>query len=266
MVVGPIRFFDWLATASGTYYLEVAGADDSLTGLYALTIHRVPPLTLTILEPRISENGGFALAELRRPVASTSSLVVNLDSSDPSEALVPPTVTIQPGSTSATFRIDAADDSLSDGPQGVTITAAVANTETIARIVLVIDDEDGVQFAEDRGDTADAAFALSVPSSVEANIDRGGDRDWYQFEAVAGTSYLFQVDIRSLRDSFLRLVGPDGMTELATNDDFDDRFGSRIEWVAPSDGKFFLEVSGLGFQQTGRYFVTAIIREGPQSE
>ena len=85
----------------------------------------VPPLTLVIDTESISESAGpaAATATVTRNTGTVGDLVVELTSSDTSEATVPTTITIPDGATSATFTLDAEDDSLVDGSQTVTLTA-----------------------------------------------------------------------------------------------------------------------------------------------
>ncbi|TRU88111.1 MAG: hypothetical protein EWV76_09640 [Microcystis novacekii Mn_MB_F_20050700_S1] len=93
-------------------------------------------LTLTILPPSqggsggISENGGKAIATVTRNVITSTPLVVQLSSSDTTEATVPTSVIIAAGQASATFEISAVDDTALDGNQTVTITAKPTYTGT----------------------------------------------------------------------------------------------------------------------------------------
>jgi len=82
-------------------------------------------LTISISPASFSEGAGAAAA--MGTVTRTGSLftpaVVDLTSSDPSEAAVPGVVTIAAGEESASFLVDAVDDSEQDSDQVVTITA-----------------------------------------------------------------------------------------------------------------------------------------------
>ena len=68
-----------------------------------------------------------AIAAKNAAMYLSQALVVNLSSSDTTEATVPATVTIAAGQASATFTVAAVDDALRDGFQNVTITASVAS-------------------------------------------------------------------------------------------------------------------------------------------
>ncbi|TRU25838.1 MAG: hypothetical protein EWV81_11255, partial [Microcystis aeruginosa Ma_SC_T_19800800_S464] len=87
-------------------------------------------LSLTLDSNNINENGGKAIATVTRNVITSTPLVVQLSSSDTTEATVPTSVTIAAGQASATFEISAIDDTALDGNQTVTITAKPTYTGT----------------------------------------------------------------------------------------------------------------------------------------
>ncbi len=68
-------------------------------------------------------------------------LVVNITSSDTTEATVPSVVIIPANQLSATFPIAAVDDFLSDGSQTVSITVSAANFVSVSGAVTVTDNE-----------------------------------------------------------------------------------------------------------------------------
>ena len=86
-----------------------------------------PTLSLTISPSTLWEFSGPAAATgtvTRTNFDLTKPLTVNLSSSDTTEATVPSSVVIPVGQSSATFPINAIDDSLVDGLQTATITAS----------------------------------------------------------------------------------------------------------------------------------------------
>ncbi|MFD2255084.1 S8 family serine peptidase [Luteolibacter algae] len=103
-------------------------------------------LTLTFDKESILETAGTnaATGTIRLSQALSAPLMVNLASSDPSEATVPASVTIPANQLTATFPITAIDDLLSDGPQGVTITLSATNFVDVAGVIFVTDDEPSV--------------------------------------------------------------------------------------------------------------------------
>jgi hypothetical protein len=92
----------------------------------------LPVLTVSFSQNTIAENAGVGAVTgtVTRDVATDAALVVTLASSDTTEAKVPQQVTIAAGQTSATFSIDAVDDTILDGNQNVTITATPLNGDT----------------------------------------------------------------------------------------------------------------------------------------
>ena len=84
-----------------------------------------PAITLTADPTTFLENAGATASTgtVTIPTALATELVVNLTSSDVTEATVPATVTIPVGETKVTFPVAAVNDLLFDGTQGVTLTA-----------------------------------------------------------------------------------------------------------------------------------------------
>ncbi|MEO2017057.1 MAG: proprotein convertase P-domain-containing protein, partial [Fuerstiella sp.] len=93
---------------------------------------------------RILENAGVGAAVGTVSVSTaghTSPIIVNLTSSDLSEASVPQQILIPVGETSATFSIDAINDSFIDRDQAVAITATSANYRQGVLDITVADHE-----------------------------------------------------------------------------------------------------------------------------
>ncbi len=83
-----------------------------------LTVTDSENLTVFIDVASISELGGLTLGRVSRSNTDTASaIVVNLQSSDTSEATVPASVVIPAGQAIANFLISAVDDTLLDGTQ-----------------------------------------------------------------------------------------------------------------------------------------------------
>lgn len=111
----------------------------------------VPQVTLTLASPSVSEAAGASatLATVTRSPVSARSLVVELTSSDVTEATVPARVTIPPNQSSAAFAVGAVQDALVDGTQTSVLGGYVLATENNARVTniqsatLTITDDDG---------------------------------------------------------------------------------------------------------------------------
>jgi len=100
-------------------------------------------LSLSVSPGSFSEAAGATAATgtISRTGNATSALTVTLASSDTSEAIVPTTVEIAAGQTTATFAIAAVDDTAVDGDQAVTLTAS-ATSFTNATTNLTVTDDD----------------------------------------------------------------------------------------------------------------------------
>lgn len=100
-------------------------------------------LSLSISPATFSEAAGAAAATgtVTRTGDATNPLTVNLLSSDASEATVAATVEIAAGQTSATFSVNAVDDTVADSSQTVTLTASATDFNNVTATVTVTDDD-----------------------------------------------------------------------------------------------------------------------------
>ncbi|MFM6203306.1 MAG: hypothetical protein ACKPE1_29950, partial [Dolichospermum sp.] len=78
----------------------------------------------------IYENGGKATATVTRNLVTDTPLQVQLSSSNTAAATVPATVIIPANQASATFEIQAIDNTILDGTKSVIITAKPTYTAT----------------------------------------------------------------------------------------------------------------------------------------
>jgi len=101
----------------------------------------------------------------------------------------------------------------------------------------------------EKGDTAPEigkAQALDLPVAVSARLEEPNDVDGYVFNAAKGTIYAFEVVARragAATDPVLRVLDLKGITVAEA----DDTFGKdpRLEWTAPGDGPFLIQVNDL---------------------
>ncbi len=97
-----------------------------------------------------------------------------------------------------------------------------------------------------------------------------GDQDWYSFAAEAGVSYWIQTtDLAYGSDTVVTLFGPDGQTQLSSSDDaLGCGYGSRIAWVAPADGTYYIRVTGYGHPESGCLgsYCICVTTTGPEAD
>lgn len=110
-------------------------------------------------------------------------------------------------------------------------------------------------------------FNRDVPLS-ERTFYPAGDLDILSFNGVAGMYYLLEtIGLRNGADTVLTLVDRDGTTPLLANDDTNHERLSRIAWMAPATGAYYLMVSRFSeasnFANYGTYTVRIIEREMP---
>jgi hypothetical protein len=103
--------------------------------------------------------------------------------------------------------------------------------------------------AVEDGDTAaegDKAQSLSLPVAMSGRLGAANDVDAYRFEAKKEARYAFEVIARragAATDPVLRILDAKGKTLTEA----DDTFGKdpRLEWRAPEDGAFLVQIGDL---------------------
>ncbi len=106
-------------------------------------IIRVIDLGLFNLPESFAENAPPITVAVSRPAGSIAdALTIDLVSSDPTELVVPASVTIPAGQTSVTFTATPVDDTLLDGDQSVTITGTASGFTGFVRTFTVEDYEE----------------------------------------------------------------------------------------------------------------------------
>ena len=109
---------------------------------------------------------------------------------------------------------------------------------------------------DDHGNEIDDATAIRVGADVRGALDYDGDIDYLRFQAEQGESYQIDVALGTLDDSMVYLYDADG-SFLDTNDDYVGTSASRLYWEAPSNGVYYVAVTG--FFGVGTYTVTVSI-------
>lgn len=132
---------------SGTIVLATDdGNETQFTVQVTARVLEMPPdpksLLVAIDVGLISESGGQSSATVTRATSNLSqALLVNLFSSDSTEAVVPTSVTIPAGATSVGFTISAVDDAIVDGTQAVTISASASGFTGSSKRIDITDDD-----------------------------------------------------------------------------------------------------------------------------
>ncbi len=132
----------------------------------------------------------------------------------------------------------------------VSLSSHATSSAPVAKVALA-----GVQ--DEAGDTIDRARKITVCTPQDHAFDELGDVDWLKFRAWADVRYTIETyDLSGINDTELRLYDAD-VTMLALNDDDPDRPpASRIDWIAPEDGTYYIKVAhpkgqgGSGFDYT----------------
>ena len=108
---------------------------------------------------------------------------------------------------------------------------------------------------DDHGNDDSAATAVSVGTTAGGSIDYAQDVDYFRFTAEAGQLYEVDVALGTLEDSNLTLLDSNG-DFLIDNDDYGDSLASRVIWVAPVSGDYYIEVSSWDDDDSGSYTLT----------
>jgi N-acetylneuraminic acid mutarotase len=92
--------------------------------------------------------------------------------------------------------------------------------------------------------TAAQATLLTVDSGTTQShiISEPGDEDWNRFNVIAGNRYFVQTFNNEGNDTYLYLIGPDGTTVLAENDDHFSTAQSLIRFSPATTGTYYAKV------------------------
>lgn len=110
-------------------------------GAYEGTAGGGNTLSVSLSPSTIQENGGTSTGTVTRPGETTAALEVALTSSDATVATVPASVTIEAGSSTATFTATAVDNPAVTGDRTSVITASATDMENGAATLTVTDDD-----------------------------------------------------------------------------------------------------------------------------
>ncbi|CAN1551916.1 COG2931 RTX toxins and related Ca2+-binding proteins [Rhabdaerophilaceae bacterium] len=111
-------------------------------------------------------------------------------------------------------------------------------------------------------ETTDAAaskattYALSLSQIASGTISTGGDVDWYAVNLTAGTAYtvaLVGTETNNLQNPLLRLIGTDGTSIVATNDNGLQSSNSVLTYTPSATGTFYINAAATSSTATGTY-------------
>ncbi|MBI2945511.1 MAG: pre-peptidase C-terminal domain-containing protein [Candidatus Wallbacteria bacterium] len=113
--------------------------------------------------------------------------------------------------------------------------------------------------ADDHPNAAELTLAprdalLAGEASAAGEIETTGDVDYFFFDAKSTESYTLEVQLGTMRDSFMTLLDRDGSTVLAANDDFGNSAASKLADFQPTiGGTYFVQIRHFSRAGTGEY-------------
>lgn len=162
-----------------------ASCTNGMSGAAQMAVldNELPNLTITqTLKFNYNEGAGTLTNNLcvNSPLALATNLVIALASSDPTELLVPASVTLLAGATFTNFSPTIVDDADTDGPQPVTLSAGAPGF-TSSNLNLTVFDNDLHHFAVNGGQnglignqTSTVPFSISVTAKDVASNTLSG--------------------------------------------------------------------------------------------
>ncbi len=121
----------------------------------------------------------------------------------------------------------------------------------------IVQTDPGQWLRDDHGNSAADATPVSLPASATGWLGYNGDIDYFSFSAVGGTLYEIFVETGENPDlDTVAWLYDDGASLLTWDDDGGENWSSRIRWVAPADGTYYLAVDSSGsFEDVEEYSV-----------
>ena len=121
--------------------------------------------------------------------------------------------------------------------------------------------------SDDHADSFDQATMLAVGEPIDAGLDYTFDVDFFAFKAERGKFYQIDVALGTLTDSVVMLYQADlsmdqgGLFQITYNDDHGGSAASRIVWMAPDAGEYYVEVSSPFGDGTGSYTLAVTVAD-----
>ena len=100
------------------------------------------------------------------------------------------------------------------------------------------------------GDSLTDPMPVSAGQTLHGDIELPGDIDVFAFAAWGGFEYTLETALDSNRDVMMVLYDTEGRYIAH---DTPGGGGPRLEWTAPADGEYYLEVRGAAYANVGTY-------------
>jgi len=149
--------------------------------------------------------------------------------------------------TTGTYAVRVADARGAGGDSYTYTVTATVETITAAQASAFAHTLDAQPAGDEAGGDAASAVLLATGETAEGWIGHAGDRDVYAMDLAAGSNLVIDVDAEvdgSELDATLTLLGPDGTTVVAANDD-SDGLDSRLVTTVGSAGTYYVVVTDL---------------------
>ncbi|MBP88860.1 MAG: hypothetical protein CMJ64_19465 [Planctomycetaceae bacterium] len=138
-------------------------------------------------------------------------------------------------------------------PKDANAPVAYQNDQLTGSVLLAVDSFPNTRDQE-ANDSLDEAQALSIPQTVDGQLSRADDQDWFSFAAVAKQQYsIWCWATRPASECLptISLLNAEGK-QLAASSSVQTTDGvCRITWTAPTDGAFMVRVRDLRYGVSG---------------
>jgi subtilisin family serine protease len=216
-----------------------------------------PPSIVSLISGSTSVQSGASVSLVAQGVSATGGTIAGvsfyLDSNgngqwNSTDALLGSTVTISGGRAATTWNTG----SLAAGTYRVFARAIDSNGHWSTAVATTLT----ITAKPTGGAGLSSAVPVSIGSMAIGNIARSGAANYFKVQLVAGQQYTFQTALGTLYDSVLTLLGSDGRTVLAQNDDMAaGTRASKITWQAAVSGTYYLVVSSYPGSPVGTFLL-----------
>jgi hypothetical protein len=160
----------------------------------------------------------------------------------------------------AQWGIDPAYQQLADASGGHLVLADLAQPQVFGNLLFSQWQNDIATILTRKGPLTPQTQTISFPVDstisqllITTQMDLPLDRDYYRFPGQAGEAVTITVHapLGSLLDPYLNVYLPDGVTQLAANDNVSETVDAQIAYVLPEDGAYLVQVANSNGEITG---------------